>query len=95
MKFTAKGVNPLAKETLAFKKTWLQLTEHENALIFGDSGKEVSGVQRLVIEAFCGGHVDNGEDYATLNYAQGEFEALMRARNIALAEAMAPHLARR
>lgn len=95
MKFTAKGVNPLAEETLTFKKTWLMLTEHENALIFGDANKEVSGVQKLVIEAFCGGHVDADENHATLNYAQGEFESLMRARNRALAEALAPHLARR
>ncbi len=86
MKFNIKGIKQ-GPELERFKDNWIRFTIHENKIILDDA--KISPVQLLVINMFCGN--DKGYEKAddmsihTFGAAQGELEALFRARGRALA----------
>lgn len=86
MKFNIKGITQ-GPGLERFKKDWICFTIQENKMILDDA--KISPVQLLVINMFCG-H-DKGYEctddmsVSTFGAAQGELEALFRARGRALA----------
>ncbi len=95
MKFDIKGIDPSHPDVQAFREEWIQLTRDENGLLSG--GRYMSGLQKMVIDLCCGydspymliNPTSFGEMVISSDYPpQQEMEALFRARNRALANAL-------
>lgn len=91
MKFETKGVDATHPELQEFRRAWMEATEQENMLVTGKPAP-LSAAQRLVIDLFTNHdsgyrHMDGEVTMPSINPGQVEFEAIVRGRNRALAEA--------
>lgn len=90
MKFEIEGVYP-DEELDAFHAAWTRYTEQENAILSGEK-RELSSAQKFVIDLYC----EKDDEWSTAHDlvirslwpGQIEFEAILRGRNRALAEAL-------
>ena len=94
MKFDIKGIVKGPEELKQFRQEWTAALLAENKAVFG--GEMASAAQLFVINLFCG-HDDPYREFhnkSTINSiapAQAEFEALSRARNVALVHWFSRH----
>ena len=96
MKFDIKGIEKGSEELKQFREQWIAALFAENKSIFGKEA--ISTAQLLVIDLFCGYDEPyriaerHGELLVdSINPAQAEFEALSRARNVALVHWFSRH----
>lgn len=93
MHFKPKGLRP--DVAALFRTKWIDITKEENSLLFGKH--YISAMQRMTIDMYTNfTECKDSENLvvSTVNDAQGEFEALIRARSRVLATLLAPEFAR-
>ena len=90
MRLELLGIKKDAPELLEFRATWKAATARENVILTMNPGNQkLSALQEYTIDLFCGIETDPLPEVLTSRFpTQMEFEALVRGRQIALANAL-------